>query len=126
MPDSTGVHSSTGKPLSDWQHVEQSIKTILNTAIGSRVMLRNFGSDLPRLIGRRMTPQNILLVYAAAASAIHAWEPRFRMRAGRVLNADVTGRLQLEISGTYYPLGLEGNYTVAETASTRIVYGEAA
>jgi phage baseplate assembly protein W len=121
MPDSTGVNATTGQPLSGWQHVTQSIKTILNTAIGSRVMRRDFGSDLPRLIGRRMTPQNILLVYAAAASAIHAWEPRYRMTAGRVLNADVTGRLELEIFGTYYPRGHAGDYSVAENQTIRVV-----
>lgn len=122
MADSTGLNAEAGSPLSDWPHVEQSIRKILTTAIGSRVMRRTFGSDLPDLVDRKMTAANILKVYSAAALAILRWEPRFRMSAGRIVNADATGRLGIEIYGTYYPRGHLGDYSVAENASTRVVY----
>lgn len=122
MADSTGLNARTGEPLSDWGHVEQSIRKILTTPIGSRVMRRTFGSDLPDLVDRKMTAANILKVYSAAALVILRWEPRFRMSAGRIVKADATGRLAIEIYGTYYPRGHLGDYSVAENASTRVVY----
>lgn len=122
MADSTGLNAEAGSPLSDWPHVEQSIRKILTTPIGARVMRRTFGSDLPDLVDRKMTAANILKVYSAAALAILRWEPRFRMSAGRIASADATGRLAIEIYGTYYPRGHLGDYSVAEAASTRVVY----
>ncbi len=122
MADSTGVNAVTGKPLSDWDHVQQSIRIILTTPIGSRVMRRDFGSDLPDLIDAKMIQRNVLAIYSATATAIHRWEPRFRIRGGRVDSADVSGRLAIEIYGTYYPRGHLGDYSVAENVSTRVVY----
>ena len=122
MADSTGLNARTGAALSDWGHVEQSIRKILTTPIGARVMRRTFGSDLPDLIDAKMTAANILKVYSAAALAILRWEPRFRMMAGRIATADVSGRLAIEIYGTYYPRGHLGDYSVAEGASARVVY----
>jgi uncharacterized protein len=122
MAESQGTHARTGEALSDWQSVEQSIRKILTTPIGARVMRRTFGSDLPDLVDRKMIPANILKVYSAAASAILKWEPRFRMTAGRLVTANESGQLQLEIYGTYYPRGHLGDYSVAENASTRVVY----
>lgn len=125
MPDSVGINASTGEPLADWDHVQQSIEKILTTPIGSRVMRRDFGSYLPDLVDRKMISRNILMVYAAAAMAIERWEPRFRMQFGRVLTAEAGGKLGLEIFGTYYPKGHLGDYSVAENASMRVVYGSA-
>ncbi|WHA40919.1 GPW/gp25 family protein [Agrobacterium larrymoorei] len=121
MPSSTGVNAVTGAPLSDWDHTQQSIRKILMTPIGSRVMRRDFGSELPDLIDAKMTPRNILKLYSAAATAIQTWEPRFRMRFGKVTRADATGALSLEIFGIYYPLGHRGDYSIAEDQSVRVV-----
>jgi uncharacterized protein len=122
MSESAGVNATTGAALSDWGHVEQSIRKILTTPIGARVMRRTFGSDLPDLVDRKMTPTNILKIYAAAALAILLWEPRFRMTAARVPDATANGKISIEIFGTYYPRGHRGDYSVAENASTRVVY----
>ncbi|MBB5576381.1 MULTISPECIES: GPW/gp25 family protein [Rhizobium] len=122
MPDSTGVSAASGKQLSNWGHVEQSIRKILTTPKGSRVMRRTFGSDLLDLIDAKMTRRTILAVYAAAATAILEWEPRYRMTAGRVTRADADGSIMLEIFGTYYPRGHRGDYSVSESASVRVVY----
>lgn len=123
MADSTGVNAVTGKPLSDWEHVQQSIRKILTTPIGSRVMRRDFGSDLPDLVDKKMIGRNVLAVYAASAQAIARWEPRFRMRFGRVVTTSAGGMLELEIHGLYFPRGHKGDFSVVETASTRVVYG---
>jgi phage baseplate assembly protein W len=122
MARSTGLSAASGKAITDWEHVQQSISVILSTPIGSRLMRRDFGSDLPDLIDRKMTRKAILQVYSAAAQAIERWEPRFRMTSGRVTNAAASGVLSLEIFGTYFPLGHRGDYSIAENQSTRIVF----
>jgi phage baseplate assembly protein W len=43
----------------------------------------------------------VLLVYAATALAIAAWEPRFRLTGVEIEKADVTGALSLRIGGVY-------------------------
>lgn len=136
MADSTGVNAATGAALTDWAHVQQSISKILTTPIGSRVMRRDFGSDLPDLIDRKMTQKNVLAIYSAAATAIARWEPRFRMQAGRinragyvetrdgrVMRAGDGGIIGIEIYGVYYPRGHRGDFSVAENATTRIAVG---
>lgn len=122
MSDSTGISASTGRALSGWEHVQQSLDKILRTPIGARVMRRDFGSDLPDLVDRKMTPRNVLMVYAAAALAIRRWEPRFRMRAASIDDASPTGRISLVLHGTYFPRGHKGDYTVAEDATARVVF----
>ncbi|MFJ6324083.1 MULTISPECIES: GPW/gp25 family protein [unclassified Rhizobium] len=124
MPDSAGMSAGSGKPLTNWEHVEQSICKILTTPKRSRLMRRNFGSDVPELIDAKMTRRSILAVYAASATAILEWEPRYRMTAGRVTRADADGAITLEIFGTYYPRGHRGDYSISESASVRVIYGE--
>ncbi|MBM7323964.1 GPW/gp25 family protein [Agrobacterium deltaense] len=121
MPSSTGVNAATGAPLTDWDHTQQSIDKILNTPIGARVMRRDFGSELPDLVDAKMTRRNVLALYSSAAIAIQKWEPRFRMRFGKVSRADASGKISLEIFGVYYPLGHRGDYSIAEDQSTRVV-----
>ncbi|MCO5153380.1 MULTISPECIES: GPW/gp25 family protein [unclassified Shinella] len=122
MADSTGVSAATGAVLTGWPHVEQSISKILRTPIGSRVMRRDFGSDLPDMIDAKMAQRNVLALYSAAATAIARWEPRFRMKGGAVTRAEATGVIALNIYGTYYPRGHHGDYTVSEDATARIVF----
>lgn len=121
MPDSTGVDRASGKPLSDWAHVEQSIATILTTPIGSRVMRRDFGSALYDLVDAKMTQRTVLAIYAATAVAIARWEPRFRISRAAVVSADGQGRIALALFGTYFPRGHVGDFSVSEDRQTRIV-----
>jgi len=122
MASSAGIDAVSGRPLTNWDHVQQSIRVILTTPVGSRVMRRDFGSRLPDLIDAKMVERNILAIYSATAEAINRWEPRFRMRRGRVTEAGADGRISLEIFGVYYPRGHVGDYTVAEDKSTRLVF----
>lgn len=125
MSESNGIDRRTGGIASGWAHVEQSLDVILTTPIGSRVMRRDFGSEIPDLVDRKMTSRLVLALYAAAAAAIRRWEPRFRLTRAAVTEAGATGRLGLVLSGTYYPRGHLGDYSVAEDASTRIVFQSA-
>ncbi|UWR36151.1 GPW/gp25 family protein [Sulfitobacter sp. W074] len=97
----TGVSRETGQPLDGWDHVRQSIAVILTTPIGSRVMRREFGSHLYKLIGRPMTKANILTVYAATALAISRWEPRFTLTGCELIQGKSNGVLSIAIYGIY-------------------------
>lgn len=122
MASSTGFSAADGSAMTDWDHVQQSIRKILMTPIGARVMRRDFGSDLPDYVDQKMIPRNILAVYSAAAAAIAKWEPRFRMTKGNVVKTTAGGLLGITIHGTYYPRGHLGDYSVAQDASTRVVF----
>ncbi len=125
MSESNGIDRRTGGIVSGWAHVEQSLDVILTTPIGARIMRRDFGSEIPDLVDRKMTSRLVLALYAAAAAAIRRWEPRFRLTRAAVTEASATGRLGLALYGTYYPRGHLGDYSVAEDASTRIVFQSA-
>lgn len=111
--DSSGFNGATGAPLYDFDHVRQSIGVIMTTPIGSRVMRREFGSELFDLIDRPMTPRVILAIYAAAVLAIARWEPRYAVTGMQLLAADASGSLSIEFNGTYFPRGHLGDFTPA-------------
>lgn len=113
MAPSTGFNRYTGSLLTDFDHVRQSIGVILTTPVGSRVMRREFGSELFDLIDRPMTARVILAIYAAAVLAIARWEPRYAVTGMQLLSADAGGSLSLEFNGTYFPRGHLGDFTPA-------------
>lgn len=71
-----GVDAKTGRLLSGVEHLEQSIADIILTPRGSRVMRRDYGSDLYLLKDKQMNPSNIVKLYSAVAVALDRWEPR--------------------------------------------------
>lgn len=110
---STGFNRDAGTVLQDFDHVRQSIGVIMTTPIGSRVMRREFGSELFDLIDRPMTDRVILAIYAAAVMAIARWEPRYAVTGCRLTSAGADGAIGLEFNGTYYPRGHLGDFTPA-------------
>jgi len=66
----------TGRRLDEVDHIRQSIRDILTTPVGSRVMRRDYGSLLPELIDQPSNPANRLRLMAATVMAIIQWEPR--------------------------------------------------
>lgn len=117
---STGIDRVTGKPISGWSHVQQSIAVLLSTHIGTRVLLRDFGSKIPDLVDAKMTRRTALAVYSAAAEALEAWEPRFRLVSAAITEASSGGRIALALTGIYFPRGHLGDWSVAEDASVRV------
>jgi uncharacterized protein len=94
----TGLSRTTATVLSLADHVSQSITDILSTPIGSRVMRRDYGSDLPNLIDAPLNGDTLVDVFAATAEAIDKWEPRFALRRVDVTDA-ASGRLAISMSG---------------------------
>jgi phage baseplate assembly protein W len=100
----SGLSATTARLLPEEQHLAQSINDILSTPLGSRVMRREYGSDLPRLIDAPLNGETLVDLYAATAEAIDRWEPRFDLRRVEVADA-VAGKLSLTLTGEV--LGLE-------------------
>jgi phage baseplate assembly protein W len=97
---------TTGKGLDGLEHLFQSIRDILTTPVGSRVMRREYGSRLFGLVDRPMEPGLDIEIKAAVAEALNRWEPRFRLTFVRVTKA-AAGGLQLDLRGVYRPNGQE-------------------
>jgi phage baseplate assembly protein W len=120
---SVGINRATGKPLSGWPHVMQSISVIFATRFGSRVMRRNFGSAVPNALGKNLVLSTLLKFMTAFAIAIELWEPRFRVRQfvypANENDADnmKRGKIGLRMIGDYRPNALSGDFTV-EAART--------
>lgn len=71
-----GMSAVTGLGLDEAAHIRQSIRDILLTPIGTRVMRRAYGSMLMALIDAPMDGATILDIIQASAGAIGRWEPR--------------------------------------------------
>ncbi|NBB66961.1 MULTISPECIES: GPW/gp25 family protein [Mannheimia] len=71
------MNRETGEQLEDEvEHIKQSIKDILLTAKGSRVMRRTYGSNLYKLIDKPIAASLIMQLSAACVMALQQWEPR--------------------------------------------------
>jgi phage baseplate assembly protein W len=75
-----GMNGATGKPLEGLAHLRQSITDILMTRKGTRVMRRDYGSDIPNIIDRPANDQLPVDLYIACAEAFHGWEPRLELK----------------------------------------------
>ena len=94
----TGMNNTTGRAVGDVAHIWQSVRDILTTPIGSRVMRRDYGSLIPELIDQPMNAATRLRVMSAAVSALVKWEPRIRVASVR-LAIDAKGATVVDIEG---------------------------
>ena len=95
-----GMSRITGKYLNDLEHLKQSIVDILTTPIGSRVMRREYGSNLFYLVDRPINRDLLQQIYAAVAEALERWEPRLNLKKVTVDEVK-DGRITLSLSGIY-------------------------
>ena len=96
-----GMNRETGKVLEGREHLYQSLRVLLSTPIGSRVMLPEYGSDLVNLIDKGLSDSNRLRMYKATVDAIARWEPRFEVSRVTAASDDVQGQVELTIEGSY-------------------------
>lgn len=87
----SGMNVTTGKALTGLDHIRQSLRDILTTPVGSRVMQRDYGSRVPELLDAPMNPALPMKLIAATATAIRRWEPRLKLTKV-TLSGDATGR----------------------------------
>lgn len=94
------MNRQTGRPISTLEHISQSIGDILTTRLGSRVMRRDYGSQLVDLIDQPGNPATQLRAYAAIAMSLIRWEPRVRLSRVQLSNLTMAGQCELTIEGT--------------------------
>lgn len=101
-----GIDASTGRALGGIEHLRQSIRDILTTPIGTRVMRRAYGSRLYALVDSPMNSAGLLDLFTATAEALATWEPRIEVLDVR---ADLVepGRITISLTGKYWPDGQE-------------------
>ncbi|HAY4532459.1 TPA: baseplate assembly protein [Escherichia coli] len=107
-----GMNRNTGLGISDTEHISQSMRDILLTPVGSRVMRREYGSLLSALIDM---PQNTALrlqIMVACYSAIQKWEPRIRLTAISFETGDA-GEMYVDITGMRTDTGASVSTTVS-------------
>lgn len=104
----SGMNNKTGAALDGLAHVRQSIADILTTPIGSRVMRRDYGSDLFRLIDSPINEATLVRIYAATGDAIRKWEPRVsveQINARALPDHAADGKLAIDLEVEYLPEG---------------------
>lgn len=114
-----GINRDTGKMLSGWPHLVQSLGVLFTTHIGARLMRRHFGAESPDLLGENLVPATILRFAGTIIVAVELWEPRFRVRKIDISRDANTpeklrlGRVSMAIRGEYRPRGHLGDPTPA-------------
>lgn len=115
-----GMNSRTGRTITDSAHLAQSVADILTTPIGSRVMRREYGSQLADLIDWPHNSATRLQAYAATAMALMRWEPRIRLSRVQLSLGDQPGQAVLDLEGTEIdsnqPLSLRVPLSLGATA----------
>lgn len=99
-----GISVTDGKLLGGLDHLRQSVRDILMTPIGSRVMRRDYGSRLFELIDAPINRGTIMEIYAATAEALEKWEPRLQLQSVQVVSAQ-PGQVELDMTALYLPEG---------------------
>ena len=102
----------TGKTLTGLAHLRQSVRDILTTPIGTRVMRREYGSRLFELVDAPLTPGTLTEIYAAAQDALRRWEPRLRVERiratanqGGLSGGHAKAKILIDLEGVYLPDG---------------------
>lgn len=99
-----GINAETGKALEGRKHLYQSIKDILTTPIGSRVMLREYGCRVFELIDAPINNSTIIDIYVSIIEALRKWEPRISVSKVSVYDV-VKSHITIKLEGTYTPDG---------------------
>jgi phage baseplate assembly protein W len=94
------MNRTTGQPIARLGHIQQSIGDILTTRIGSRVMRRDYGSQLVDLIDHPSNGATLLMAYSAIVMALMRWEPRVRINQVQLSGLTSGGQCELTLDAT--------------------------
>lgn len=97
-----GMNRETGLPVSDLDHLRQSIRDILTTRQGTRVILRDYGGGVMGLIDAPVNAATLLDLRVAIATALDRWEPRIKVTAVDIV-AVAQGQVTVDIRALYRP-----------------------
>lgn len=91
----------SGVGLTELEHIKQSLEDLISTPIGSRIMRRDYGTQVANLLDQPTSEALYLKCYSTIYSAILRWEPRI----------DITKLNISEFNGSQTVLDLEGVLT---------------
>lgn len=94
------MNINTGKTISEIAHIKQSIANILTTPIGSRVMRRDYGSNLFERIDQPTNGELIAEIYSDIVEALFIWEPRFAVEQVTVKGIE-KGKITIDLEGSF-------------------------
>jgi phage baseplate assembly protein W len=100
----SGLDRTTGDVIDGIDLLRQQIEDVLSTPVGTRVLRRDYGSELPRLVGAPLNGETVVDVYAATAEAIDRFVGEFALARVTITAAD-PGRFMFEIAGAHPALG---------------------
>lgn len=106
---SLGMSRTTGKALTDEDHIAQSVADILTTPLGTRPMRRDYGSVLFELSDMPMNPATRLLCLSASAMAIARWEPRIAVSKVAWDGDFASGQASVSLTGRIVAAGFSAN-----------------
>ncbi|MCW2452342.1 UNVERIFIED_ORG: phage baseplate assembly protein W [Rahnella aquatilis] len=112
-PDSTGL-------LTDTDQLWNSVRDVLTTPLGSRVMRRDYGSLIPELLDEPQNEVTRLQCMSAAVIALTQWEPRVSLNGINIsyskdgaVTAELVGIITetMQTAGTALTIrsGIDGN-----------------
>jgi uncharacterized protein len=98
------MNINDGKDISEINHLKQSISNILTTPIGSRVMRRDYGSNLFNKIDYPVNGELIAEIYLDIVESLFIWEPRFELDQVAVQNIE-NGKITIDLEGSFLSNG---------------------
>ena len=101
-----GMSAATGRTLNETDHILQSVRDILATPVGSRLMRRTYGSELFYLIDQPQHAATRMRLMAAIVDALTRWEPRIRVRRVELAPQGLTGALIMTLTWSRSDNGL--------------------
>ena len=99
-PVFSGLDASTGRRISGEAHLLASVRDVLTTPIGSRVLARDYGSTLPDLLDAPAGPSLFAEIRAGVGAALTRWEPRLKLSRVRIVTSEA-GHLDVTLDGWF-------------------------
>lgn len=95
------MNRHTGERLTDeTAHIRQSVADILLTPLGTRIMRRDYGSQLFELIDRPVNAALALQLSAASVMALRKWEKRIEITRFKVhFNPENPNNITADLDG---------------------------
>ena len=100
-----------GTELSEIDHIRQSIEDIISTPIGSRLMRRDYGTQVANLLDQPTSEALYLKSYSTIYSAILRWEPRVQINQLYISEVN-EGQTVLNLEGTLAQSGQSLNMNI--------------